>query len=217
MILDGLEARTSTSRLSALADLGDRRAAVRPTGRSASIWAASEIRVGSSLGRPTRVTERGSPPAREAGRDRHRRLAGVVPDRREAEHAADPEQRPQRPLALPAADLDRRLADRRRDRTSNSAQLRLIFSASAAAARRGAADEAAPGRRRRGGRSPASAPRAARDAGTACDVLAVAARGSAATKLLPVMPERRLVAADVVAERAQQLLGLGEPGPRPRR
>ena len=92
----------------------ERRAAVRPRPLGLDLGGERE------QGRPRRrAADQGhrprQPARREARRDRHRRLAGVVPDRGEAKMRLIPSRVRSAPLPCPAADLDRRLAHRRRD------------------------------------------------------------------------------------------------------
>ncbi len=82
------------------------RSSGQPSSRSSC--AASDSSRSSRLGGATSWAASGSPSARAAERDRGGRVAEVVPGRGVGIGAAHPEQRPQRSLAGPAADLDRR-------------------------------------------------------------------------------------------------------------
>ena len=134
----------------------------------------------------------------------------MVPDRGEAEDPADSEHGPHRALALPATDLDRRLADGRRhqhvEAVPAAVDLRRVGG-------RGAGRPARE-RPRVGAAEPAEAARARLEPLGVRDLadFVVDAAEVAGDEVVAREPERGLVAVDLVAERAQELLGLGEAG-----
>ncbi len=86
-----------------------------PTAPPASIWPASEYSVSSAPTRPTSCTASGSPSVPMPCRDRDRRLAGDVEDRRERREASGDVDRDRRRLAVAALGGDGRLGQRRRE------------------------------------------------------------------------------------------------------